>query len=416
MLEKFKIKFSSLKDKYQISDIEILCVALSGGADSMALLHALLEVHNKKYLHAVIVNHSLREDSDIESSRISEYLNELKIQHKIYKWDHNGIESNIQEEARKIRYDFLNEYCSKNNIKFILTAHHFDDNLENILIAISRGSSIHRYLIPELSNLNDHHILRPFLDFEKSELIKYLNDNNIKYFEDESNATDKYLRNRVRKIASQLKEISDHKKIQTSFDNINRISNKLKSDLQEATESLLHISNLGYGVLNIQNYKTYDAEIRYSLLSYILKNIGERDQNIRLSSIKIIDQNIIASKISTLNGCKILFDEDKAIFIREFGKKSPSNLNNNLIDNRFEINKDFIKREFIYLDDIKLKTAIKLYPQILEFSNELPTSLKKEILKTVPFLLDLENRGCIDHMYNVRSCVNDIINFRRFEF
>ncbi len=94
---------------------------------------------------------------------------------------------------------FYEEILKKYNSKTLLLAHHGDDLIETILMKISRGSNLEGYAgIKEVSNVKNYQIIRPLLKYTKEDIINYNKSNNIKYYNDSSNQSTNYTRNRYR--------------------------------------------------------------------------------------------------------------------------------------------------------------------------------------------------------------------------
>ncbi len=225
MLEKFKIhiaqNFPSLKNGK-------LFLAVSGGLDSMVLLHLFRQLqYDIAVLHC---NFQLR---GIESFQDQIFVQEYSIKNSIpffyTQFDTENFAKDyklsIQVAARELRYSWFYEQLEDQNYDFILTAHHADDNLETFLINLSRATGLDGLIgIPEQ---NDK-IIRPLLVFNRLEIENYANENQIKWREDSSNASDKYVRNKIRhQLVPILKEI--HPNFLTSFQ-------KTQQYLQQANE------------------------------------------------------------------------------------------------------------------------------------------------------------------------------------
>ena len=146
-------------------------LAVSGGPDSLCLAYFgkkySLEFKNKA--HVVIVDHKLRKDSTKEAAKVKKMLKNKKIDSKIINWKGALPKSNIQKSARDIRYSLLSNYCQDNNIKYIVTGHHLDDQVENFFIRLVRGSGLTGLSsMTESADYNDKiKIIRPLLELEK---------------------------------------------------------------------------------------------------------------------------------------------------------------------------------------------------------------------------------------------------------
>ncbi|MFB9079418.1 tRNA lysidine(34) synthetase TilS [Flavobacterium procerum] len=186
-----------------------LFLAVSGGLDSMVLLHLL---HKLPYQIAVLhCNFQLR---SLESFGDQEFIQNYCIQNNIpiftTQFDTEAFAQDyklsIQVAARELRYSWFYELLEEKNFDYLLTAHHADDNLETFIINLSRGSGLEGLIgIPEQ---NDK-IIRPLLPFSREEILKFAEENKIEWREDSSNASTKYLRNKIRHdLVPVLKEIN----------------------------------------------------------------------------------------------------------------------------------------------------------------------------------------------------------------
>ena len=196
--------FSFLKEKK-------LFLAVSGGIDSIVLVELLHKLNYKiSVLHC---NFSLRNlESDADEKFVKSYCNTKNIPISIQKFDTKQFaldyKLSIQVAARKLRYDWFYEQLNKLNFDFILTAHHLDDSLETFLINLSRGTGLDG--LTGIPSQNDK-IIRPLLPFSREEIENYAKENGIQWREDSSNASDKYLRNKIRHtIVPILKEINPY--------------------------------------------------------------------------------------------------------------------------------------------------------------------------------------------------------------
>ena len=108
---------------------------------------------------------------------------------------------NLENTARQKRYEFFKNLVNKYHAKYLMTAHHGDDLIETILMRLVRGSSIMGYAgFKEITDLGSYKIVRPLIFVTKDDIIKYMDNNHLKYFIDKSNYSLEYTRNRYRQI------------------------------------------------------------------------------------------------------------------------------------------------------------------------------------------------------------------------
>ncbi|MEC9064133.1 MAG: tRNA lysidine(34) synthetase TilS, partial [Pseudomonadota bacterium] len=185
----------SFLGQFSSIDTEKVCLALSGGLDSMVLLH-LMHVHlNGKYkIRAIHVNHNLNENSNDWSIFCKKQCSQLGIDLTVesIRPENNG--SGLEASARDERYRVIKENLTQNEL--LLTAHHKDDQLETILFRIFRGTGINGLRgIVHYRDDNSHNILRPLLKYSRADLEEYASANNIKWIKDDSNDNISFDRN-----------------------------------------------------------------------------------------------------------------------------------------------------------------------------------------------------------------------------
>lgn len=186
-----------------------LLLATSGGIDSMVLLHLCYQLELD--IRVAHCNFQLRGDeSDEDVDFVKSQTEKLKIPIFIKKFDTKSFaqqqKSSIQVVARNLRYDWFNTLLINNDYDYILTAHHLDDSLETFLINFIRGSGLDGFTgIPEQNRT----IVRPLLPFSRTEIEIFAKENNVEWREDSSNASDNYLRNKLRHdVIPILKELN----------------------------------------------------------------------------------------------------------------------------------------------------------------------------------------------------------------
>jgi tRNA(Ile)-lysidine synthase len=186
-----------------------LFLAVSGGLDSMVLLYLLKQLpYEIAVLHC---NFQLRGlESFGDQSFIQAYCDQNNIPIYTTQFDTEAFAKDYklstQVAARELRYSWFYELLEKENFDYILTAHHADDNLETFIINLTRGTGLEG--LTGIPQQNDR-IIRPLLPFSREEILKYAEDNNIEWREDSSNASNKYLRNKIRHdLVPMLKEIN----------------------------------------------------------------------------------------------------------------------------------------------------------------------------------------------------------------
>lgn len=194
LLEKFQKQLIA----YSWQNKKII-VALSGGVDSMTLA-ALLKMSNLVTLHLAHCNFGLRgAESDADEKMVRDWAQEMAIPLDVQYFDTPKIleekGGNLQETARKLRYDWFEALRKQNGFDFIAVGHHRQDAIETLLINFFKGTGIsgmHGILNQQGK------VIRPLLPFQKEELKAFAHSRHIPWREDSSNTKGDYLRNQIR--------------------------------------------------------------------------------------------------------------------------------------------------------------------------------------------------------------------------
>lgn len=169
-------------------------VACSGGPDSMALLDQL----NKQGKDIVVahVNYKHRDTADRDENIVKDYCEKYDIPVRVCYPVHE--KGNFQAWARDVRYAFFEEVADAFDAKILYVAHQMDDVIETYLFQKNRNMICDWYGLKEKSIRQGYQIIRPLLNFTKSELQQYCNENGVSFGIDESNLTNHYTRNVIR--------------------------------------------------------------------------------------------------------------------------------------------------------------------------------------------------------------------------
>ena len=212
-----------------------LLLAVSGGIDSMVLMRLCVEM--KMDISVAHCNFTLRGDeSDADEDFVKSQTDKLQIPIFIQKFDTEVLskqkKQSIQVTARNLRYDWFYTLLNSYHFDYILTAHQLDDSLETFLINFTRGTGLDGLSgIPQQNG----NTIRPLLAFSREEIERYAKENNVAWREDSSNASNKYVRNKMRHdVIPLLKEINSS--LLTSFENTIASLQQAKSMVDDASK------------------------------------------------------------------------------------------------------------------------------------------------------------------------------------
>lgn len=413
LYEKFEYNINNLIGNFGLSKI---AVAVSGGSDSVALLYLanIWAEKNNIELSVISVDHNLREQSKQETHYIQNISNSLNRKHYSLSFDHQNNFSNLQERAREGRYDLMTNLCLELDILVLLTAHHEDDYVENFCLRLERNSGIFGLSSSNINWYNNIQIIRPLYNIPKSELVEYLVSHNIKWFEDESNSSDKYRRNIIRQKLAKGEDYIKADIILQQLKINDLLDNKFKPELISAIAEAVKIFEYGFTFLDLVKFDKFSNEVKVQIINFLLIIISGQSGAARFYSVepilKLITQDVNFK--NTLHGCVINRIQNELLIYREFGKKLPESkilLDKSVIwDNRFCITRNqetpncFVTH--LSLEDYKMiKKQLDLEPL-----KNLSCKNHNAILFTLPIIKILEKVIAIPH---ISYYDNDMWNF-----
>ncbi len=235
MLEKFE---AHINDKFPEIYSQKILLAISGGIDSVVLAHLFNKLKiNFSFAHC---NFRLRGvESDLDEQFVKDLSNNYKIKTHVTSFNTENYakskKTSTQLAARELRYNWFHQILDEYKYNKLATAHHADDNLETFLINLTRGTGLEGFTgIPEKTNK----LIRPLLPFSREEIEQYALKHKIKWREDSSNNSTKYLRNKIRhEVIPILKEISP-----ALLKNFNNTTNYLKESQEIIDDRIKDIS------------------------------------------------------------------------------------------------------------------------------------------------------------------------------
>lgn len=270
-----------------VNKTDYIIVGCSSGPDSMCLLKLL---YNYNYnIVCAHINHNIREESKEEYDFLKNYCETYNIP-----FEGLELEKGINDESyyRKKRYDFYKKTAKKYNTPYIATAHHGDDLIETILMRISRGSNLKGYLgFSSIYKEKEFIFLKPLIYYTKDEIVEYNLENQIPFFNDMTNESDDYTRNRYRHhilpfLKSENKNI--HKKFLQFSQEIKNANDFIKSTVEKELKN-----NYNNNVLNLKLFMKLDDYIKAKELEEILSKIyGDFIDHIKNKHIKSIINNL----------------------------------------------------------------------------------------------------------------------------
>ena len=258
--------------------------AVSGGADSVALLHSLKMLQNELdiELSACHVNHNLRgEESDGDEAYVRSLCKELDVPLKVFSVDVSGSvekHQSTEERARELRYGAFAEISHELGSK-VATAHNACDNTETVLLNLLRGTGLKGLCgIPTVRD----YLIRPLILCTRDEIEEYCRDNGLKYVTDSTNASTAYTRNKIRlEIMPKLLEINP-----SLHEGVGRMTFALSEDsrfLEDMAKNALEEARTGEGVYSREKLRLLPDPILHRVISLMLREKGTEPTSLRIT-------------------------------------------------------------------------------------------------------------------------------------
>lgn len=343
-----------------------IAIALSGGVDSIVLFHLLVTEYKDSYKQLVVfhINHGLREESYEEAEFVEKFVKDFDV--KFYKEELNMSDlerdSHTSEEmlARELRYQAFNKMAKLEGVTKLLTAHHKNDQVENILMRLLTGRSIdHSLAICEEIEMAGLTIYRPLLNSLKAELEEYAKEKNLHYYVDATNFDTDYTRNNIRhNIVPLLNDINSG-----SFDNLinfanyyQNINNNLKKAILSNKDNYIFSRDKDKISLVKDKFLELNEEEMYFLLKDLITDeLGVFDikQKAIFDVVSSLKKNSGNKSYDLKNNLKII-SQYETLYIHKIEKKCYNDKIEIIIDKICENSVyEFYQNKFIISTDAK---------------------------------------------------------------
>ena len=337
-----------------------LAVAVSGGADSMALMHIAqralelvppqidsMRQPGRPRLLVLTVDHGLRPDSADDADWVADEAERVGLPCQVLKWAGRKPAKGIQAAARAARYQLMHEALVEEAKPYqkldraLLTAHHYEDQAETFLMRLARGSGIdglsamqHTALIatdtmPPGAYGVQLTVIRPLLDFPKSRLIATLEAAGLTWREDPSNNRDDFERVRVRKALGLLTELGiTSEAIARSAARLARARSAARRYAGETVAAHVDQHGGAFGSIDLETLRDLPEEIAIRVLKRLIASFGGEAPDPRLSEVEALAERVLATtdrpwpaRAATLGGCRLDWRPGSVVRIwREAGR------------------------------------------------------------------------------------------------
>ncbi|WP_142848790.1 tRNA lysidine(34) synthetase TilS [Telmatospirillum sp. J64-1] len=300
----------------------ILAVAVSGGADSLALCLLADDWARRRggSVLALTVDHRLRAESGAEAARVGEWLAGRAIAHRILRWDDPKPRTGLQAAAREARYALLEEACAESGILHLLLAHHRADQAETVLLRQQRGSGMDGLAgmsaIVERPSLR---LLRPLLACRPEDLRGFLREQGQDWIEDPSNGNPAFARVRLRMRLAE--DGGETERLLSMSRRAGQERAALEEAVAQAAARSVLIHPVGYALWRVEDLGRLPEEVGLRLLSRLVCCMGGRAYPPRAERLRgIYDQLRSGRRDLTLGGCLLAARRDGLLVCREPGR------------------------------------------------------------------------------------------------
>jgi len=285
---------------------EKVLVAVSGGVDSMVLIHLLKELGYQ--VSVAHMNFNLRgEASDADESFVKEWCSANAVTCFAHKVDTKSAAAregiSIQMAARNLRYAWFEKLCEAKGVHKIATAHHINDSFETQLLNLTKGTGIKGLLgIPSQNGK----VIRPLIEISKEEILMYAKINGIAWIEDASNSHLKYQRNLIRhEVIPVLQKINP-----SLLDTYRSTSDRMSGVNQLVVQMVQEIGNKNLVGVERLKMNWFDGSLGHKvILAELLRQFG-----VTYSLACEIGQEHMSGKVFLTNSHEILYDRDQLVF------------------------------------------------------------------------------------------------------
>jgi tRNA(Ile)-lysidine synthase len=301
-------------------DTKVAGLAVSGGSDSMAMLHLMARVarHAGRRIEAVTVDHALRAESADEAAFVGRICAKLSVPHAVQTWDHGAVAGNMMDAARRARYGLIAGWAQTRGIGHVAVAHTADDQAETFLMGLSRAAGL-----DGLSGMRHHWneggvvFRRPFLHHSRAELRDYLIRHGLEWIDDPTNDNDKYTRTKARKVLRALKPLG------ITVDRLLTVTSNLAMAQGAVKEAVAHAAQAvarevaGAMILDRAEFGSLGPEVGRRLLIGALLWVSGAGYPPREAAVRRLEQAIRDGRDATLSGCRIRMGETTVRILRE---------------------------------------------------------------------------------------------------
>jgi tRNA(Ile)-lysidine synthase len=299
---------------------KLVGVAVSGGSDSMAVLHLMARaaVHCGWQVRAVTVDHRLRPEAAEEAAFAGRVCAGLGVPHDVLVWDHGTVAGNLQDQARRARYRLIGDWARASGIGHVMLGHTADDQAETFLMGLAREAGLDGLSGMRAARAEGGVVFaRPFLTVTRADLRGYLVRQGVSWIEDPSNADEAYARVRARRALKALAPLGiTAGRIGKAVENLDLARSALETVTRQAAQVVVR-EEAGSLILDGAGYLALAYEVQRRLMIAALKWVSGADYAPRAKALERVQRAVIAGKDAVLAGCRVRVSGAQVRIVRE---------------------------------------------------------------------------------------------------
>jgi tRNA(Ile)-lysidine synthase len=310
-----------LRSHYDTLKPDRIGVAVSGGSDSLALLHAAVAWStsgNGPEVEAVTVDHGLRPEAAEEAAHVGAICTGLEVPHSVLRWEGWDGKGNLQDQARQNRYALIAGWARGRSLASVALGHTTDDQAETFLMRLAREAGVEGLASMRIVlDRADMRFDRPLLFDRRADLRAYLRSLGVRWIEDPSNEDESFGRVRARRALDLLEPLG------IGVDELFRVS----LNLRDASEALGEVamrfaldkvkSAGGDLIFDRTALRRQPEEIMRRLLGHALMFVGSAEYPPRRAPLQAVLEQVHSGGNTTLHGCLVMVSDMTVRITRE---------------------------------------------------------------------------------------------------
>ena len=317
----------TIKDNNLINEGDKIVIGVSGGPDSICLLHLLNNLKDtlKITIYVAHINHSIREVADMETKYVQDFCKKIGVECFVKKEDILSLakkqKKGTEEVGRQVRYSFFDEVLEKTNSNKIATAHNSNDRAETVILNILRGSGISG--LKGIEAMRDQKYIRPLINTDRESIEKYCEENNLEPKIDETNKENIYTRNKVRNVVIPYIKKEFNQNIIKTINRLSTVATEENDYLMKITkQEYANISNIENDIitLDLKRFNNLELVIKRRLILYTINEVIHTTNGIEKVNlddiVKLCSNNIGNKYLTPIKEIKIYVKKGKVYFIK----------------------------------------------------------------------------------------------------